>query len=542
MRFILSAALGLLAIGLLYGVLVVPAAPGAIAGAQTLWPLPVELAVIVFVTLALPARSSTAWRALVAAAVALLATVKLADLGTYAAFNRPFNPLLDTHLPRDGWNILSHSLGVGLAAVAVLAALLIVLILLLVIGYGLGRLRHGPTPVRHLLMAVSVVLIVAACLQAVPGTLAIPEVANARTSIAMIDRGERIAASAADLSEFKRQLAASGAHPNHADESQRLDRLAGQNVLLVFVESYGRTVFERPLYADVIGPQLAAFENDIRAAGFEARSGWLTSPTFGGQSWLAHGTLLSGLWVDSQPRYDALVASKRPSLNRVFARAGWRTSAVMPAITRDWPEAAWFGYDRVFASGDLGYAGQPFNWVTMPDQYTLTAIKREILDTPAERPAMIETALISSHAPWTPIPPLLDWADIGNGRIFSAYASVGDPPEVVWQDYDRVRAQYRKAIDYSLKTLASFIATQADDDLVLIILGDHQPAPLVTGDNASRDVPMHIIAQDPDLLAAMDHWRWTPGMMPDDQTPVWPMDAFYERFIDAFSTGDTSAD
>ena len=35
------------------------------------------------------------------------------------------------------------------------------------------------------------------------------------------------------------------------------------------------------------------------AAGFSARSGWLTSSTFGGASWLAHATLQSGTWVNS---------------------------------------------------------------------------------------------------------------------------------------------------------------------------------------------------------------------------------------------------
>src|SRR6185436_11432802 len=52
---------------------------------------------------------------------------------------------------------------------------------------------------------------------------------------------------------------------------------------------------------------------------------FLTSPTFGAISWLAHATLQSGLWVDSQPRYDLLVTSPRLTLSRLFQRAGSRT-------------------------------------------------------------------------------------------------------------------------------------------------------------------------------------------------------------------------
>jgi hypothetical protein len=36
----------------------------------------------------------------------------------------------------------------------------------------------------------------------------------------------------------------------------------------------------------------------VLAAGFSAKSTFLTSPTFGGISWLAHSTLQSGMWID----------------------------------------------------------------------------------------------------------------------------------------------------------------------------------------------------------------------------------------------------
>ena len=53
---------------------------------------------------------------------------------------------------------------------------------------------------------------------------------------------------------------------------------------------------------------------------------------------------------------------------------------------------------------------------------------------------------------------MVDEDRVGDGRVFNPYANAGDPPAVVWQDADRVRAQFLKAIDYSLETLASFIA------------------------------------------------------------------------------------
>ena len=70
-----------------------------------------------------------------------------------------------------------------------------------------------------------------------------------------------------------------------------LARLGGADVLLMFVESYGRSALELPRYAETLVPTLEAFEQRLAERGLVAASGWLTSPTVGGQSWLAHGTL-----------------------------------------------------------------------------------------------------------------------------------------------------------------------------------------------------------------------------------------------------------
>ena len=61
-----------------------------------------------------------------------------------------------------------------------------------------------------------------------------------------------------------------------------------------------------------------------------SRSAFLTSPTFGAASWLAHSTLQSGLWVDSEQRYDQLLGSDRLTLTSAFGRAGWRTVVRRP--------------------------------------------------------------------------------------------------------------------------------------------------------------------------------------------------------------------
>jgi hypothetical protein len=316
-----------------------------------------------------------------------------------------------------------------------------------------------------------------------------------------------------------------------------LTGLRGKDVLLAFVESYGRNAIENPAYAPQVDGVLDAGTQRLRAAGFGARSGFLTSPTAGGGSWLAHSTLLSGLWVDNQQRYDSLVKGHRLTLSSAFQRAGWRTAAVMPATTGAWPEASFYGYERIYNRWTMGYRGPRFNWGTPPDQYTLSAFQRFERATPGHAPVMAEIPLVTSHAPWAPLPSgLIDWKNVGDGSVFGPMAAAGDRPDVVWRSPGRVRAAYRSSIEYSLNSLISYVETYGDDNLVLMFLGDHQPAPLVTGQDPNRDVPMTIVAHDRAVLDKISGWGWQDGLRPGPKAPVWPMNTFRDRFLTAFDT------
>ena len=76
-----------------------------------------------------------------------------------------------------------------------------------------------------------------------------------------------------------------------------------------------------------------------------------------------------------------------------------------------------------------------------------------------------------------------------------------------------------------------------DDDLVLVVLGDHQPSSLVTGHyDPSHDVPISVIAHDPKVIDQIADWSWQDGVLPSPKAPVWPMSAFRDRFLTAFGS------
>jgi hypothetical protein len=490
---------------------------------------PLEILAIALFAALLPPRLFQAFRFAATAILGAILFLKLADVGTGLAFQRPFNPYLDFKIIADGWNLLSGTLGRFEAAAVVALGFAVWLGIVTGLFWSLGSFQHLPRAgSRALVVTMSVGLLGGGAFLAISGP-GIPLSTNMAPYLT--NRITMIRQSAADLTAFEREI---GSDPlGDLPIDGRFASLGGQDVVVIFIESYGRSAVEDELYRTQVQARLRDLERSISSVGLEARSGWLTSPTVAGLSWLAHGALLSGLWTDNQARYDRMIASRRPTLNALFRDVGWRTTAVMPAITMAWPESAYFGYDTVRDAAGLGYRGKPFNWVTMPDQYTLAAFER--LDRPAGHPpVMAEIALISSHAPWTPVPTLIGWNEIGDGRIFNAQAEAGDPPSVVWSDPARVRSQYLASIDHVLELLASYIPQHSEDTL-FILVGDHQPAAIITGQGASRDVPMHIIGR-PRLLDRISDWNWSKGTIPAPELTPLRMDLFREKFVRSFSS------
>jgi hypothetical protein len=305
---------------------------------------------------------------------------------------------------------------------------------------------------------------------------------------------------------------------------------------VVFVESYGRIALEDSPMAPGVTAVLAEGDRALADAGFRARSAFLTSPTFGGLSWLAHATLQSGVWTDTEDRYEAVLASDRLPLSAAFHRAGWRTVGVAPANEWSWPEGeSFYDFDHLYDRNGVGYAGPMFGYAPMPDQYVLAALRRLELQRRDRGPVMAEIDLVSSHTPWAPLPRLVDWSDVGDGSVFAPMAEEGPSAEELWRDQAAVRAAYGRSVEYSLSAVLSFVATYGDEDLVVVVVGDHQPATVITGPDAGRDVPVSVVAADPDVLEAIDDWGWQEGLRPSPDAPVWRMDAFRDRFLAAFA-------
>jgi len=132
---------------------------------------------------------------------------------------------------------------------------------------------------------------------------------------------------------------------------------------------------------------------------------------------------------------------------------------------------------------------------------------------------------------------MVDWTAVGDGSVFADMPAQGQSADEVIGDQELSKAAYSESIRYSLTALISYVETYGDDDLVVVAVGDHQPAAVVSGEEASRDVPITIIAHDTEVMDRIASWGWQPGMRPDPAAPVWPMDAFRDRFLTAYGPG-----
>jgi hypothetical protein len=498
--------------------------------------IPLEGLVGVAAVLLLPPRARRVFAGLFGAVLGVLTIQKSFDMGFYSVLARPFDPVLDGSLLGPGIDYLMSSTGraraIGVVAGAVALAVAVVVLMTL----STLRVARVVTRYRRGAWAAVVAVGTAWALCAVLGAQYVPgrPVASYGAATIAYDRAAQARADLRDRQEFAEQAAVDAFRETPGD--QLLTGLPGKDVVVAFVESYGRSAVEDPSMAAGVDATLDDGSRRLRAAGYASRSGWLTSSTVGGGSWLAHATLLSGLWIDNAQRYRTLVGSDRLTLNSAFKRAGWRSVAVMPEIRRTWPEGAFYGYDQVYGLHDLDYEGPRFGYATMPDQFALSALQRLERAKPGHAPVMAETALVSSHAPWAPLPRPVAWDEVGDGSVFDPMVGPGDRRRTVWRDAGKARAAYATSIRYSVSNLVSYVETYGDDDLVLVFLGDHQPAPLITGPDASRDVPVTIVARDPHVLDQISGWGWTDGLKPAPTAPVWPMSAFRDRFLTAYGS------
>jgi uncharacterized membrane protein len=498
--------------------------------------IPVEALVGAALLLILPPRPRRIVAIVLGVLLGLLTVVKLLDIGFFITLEKPFDLLGDWAFFQPGYNFLIGAVGHAGAVIVAILVVILAIALVLLMGLAVGRLARIAGGHRIAVTRTTAVLAVIWLVCAFTGVqFATDQPFAARDDATLAaDNARQVSADIADQRQFDQQLATDPI--NSIPGNDLLTGLRGKNVLLVFVESYGRVAVQDSFFSPPIDKLLDNGTRQLAADGFQARSGFLTSSTVGGASWLAHSSMQSGLFVSSQQRYDSLVDSDRTSLSGAFQKAGWRTVGDDPSNFIPVPTSTLYPYDKFYDETNVGYKGPRFSYATMPDQYVFNAFQRNELAKPGHPPVMAEIDLVSSHSPWAPLPRIVPQNQLGDGSIFDPMIHQGTQPSQILSSATKLQAAYGQSIQYSLTALIDYLKMYGDKNTVMIFLGDHQPAPIITGDGATHDVPTVVVAKDPKVINAISSWHWDPGLRPGPNAPVMLMSTFRQKFLTAFDT------
>lgn len=286
-----------------------------------------------------------------------------------------------------------------------------------------------------------------------------------------------------------------------------------RDLFVFFLESYGALVFDDPRFAAPLAGEFAALARDLEAAGWKSASARIESSTFGGSSWLAHSSFLSGLRIADQGDYRDLLSSARATLVARLTEAGYRAVAVMPGLKFAWPEGAFYRFDAIYDSQSLDYRGPAYGWWAIPDQYSLHRVQRLEVEVAGRRPLLVFFPTINSHAPFAPLPAYQpDWS-----RFDRDIAGVGAPAPVTLSqrlEGQELAAAYIESVRYNLKVLGGYLRQHAPRDAVLLALGDHQPPAVVGGRDLPWHVPVHVFSRQPEPIAGFLQVGFAPGLVP----------------------------
>ena len=304
--------------------------------------------------------------------------VKILNLGFFATFDRPFDPVGDWSYTGIGIETMRDSIGAtgaepGRRRRAVLCVAVLVLMTLAV----LRLTRVAAVHRRWSLQAVAALGVVwvlcwAFGAQLVSGA----PVASTSAADLAVDEVRAVQAGLEDNAMFaeRDQPRPLPQHPRQpaADRPARQGRPArvrrelrqgrGPGFLLLAQGRCGsRQGHEAAAGRRLLLPERLPHLVDVR----RRSAGWRTP------------RMHSGLWVDSQRRYYQLVKTDRFTLSRAFKRAGWRTVDDVPSNNRPWPQgSSFYHYDKVYDRRNVGYRGPTFAYASMPDQYVLAALQR----------------------------------------------------------------------------------------------------------------------------------------------------------------------
>ena len=283
------------------------------------------------------------------------------------------------------------------------------------------------------------------------------------------------------------------------------------NIFLVFVESYGKVLYDHEGISSPYLQGLTQFEDRLREKEVRAFSRFSVSPVSGGGSWLAYTSMLYGADLATQGLYQKLVNDEKfrevPNFLKWLRNQGYKSIFLSPlATSKRVPDygiyGEFYGVDewvkpKVFE----GFEGTRYGWGSIPpDQYLFHYTKEHFFET--ERPNVLFFLTKNSHSPFkSPARAVENWQILEQRT---------EPDQAAYFSDNPTADDYLKSVYYELDYLTRFAGQMNENDL-LILVGDHQP-PVITKPTDGSETMIHLLSKNQELVESFEEYGFTEGL------------------------------
>lgn len=287
------------------------------------------------------------------------------------------------------------------------------------------------------------------------------------------------------------------------------------NIYLFGVESYGSVLYQFPDFFEKYKGMIKNTEQKLKANDWHIASNLSTSPIMGGGSWLSYTSVQFGVKIENLALYNKLYNNKGFEKYQglfQFLRAQGYTNFQLSGmggyddLSFDYEKLkSFYSTDHFIGFNDLEYIGPKIGMGnTPPDQFTLNR-GFEILKEKSQTPFCLFWLSNNSHFWWeTPTKLADDWKTLNKEDLSFIEITSGSRSDV--------KGNYIKSIKYQLEIFSDFILNQADDEALIILFGDHQPA-VFPNNESNQNTPIHIISKNKNFIQSLSEYGFEEGLL-----------------------------
>ncbi len=311
-------------------------------------------------------------------------------------------------------------------------------------------------------------------------------------------------------------------------------KLAKQpNFYFLFVESYGRLLYDDPQLTEGYQAVLAGLEKKLADSTWYTASILSTAPVTGGASWVSYASFMDGFNYRNRGTYWALLEDttyhRYQHLLRWLQGQDYRNYRLSAIGGTEDVQIPWDTYGKFYAVdewirySDFNYQGLLYGWgPSPPDQFSLN-YAREYIQNEGTGPHTLFFITQNSHNPFvSPTEVAPNWRLLNDSTVNQATESRFFEPPVI--------ENYGKSINYQLQYLIDFIVKEGREEDIFILVGDHQP-PLFPLTEIGFETPLHVISKNKAFVEAFHQQGLSPGLWVADTDTKLRHEGFYSLLL-----------